>query len=169
MSKKPTLGKGANSPFLILLRDRDRVLKWAIVHRGRRWAVHAKGDNAEGALEELMEFAKEYGRLPVDWEPKVHIDRTARSIKVYFISTDDVPDFPIKIGKVLNNDVEARMAMLQCGMPYRLKVLGVEDGDWEREGNLHIAFAHVRIPGGEWFRRSPDLLKYIAKLNRGRQ
>lgn len=56
---------------------------------------------------------------------------------------------PIKIGWT-GSHPEARLAEMQTGSPYALRILATIDADVERE--LHEKFKHLRAPGGtEWF------------------
>jgi hypothetical protein len=77
--------------------------------------------------------------------------------KTYFIEGEEGK---IKIGKAKN--VQRRLCQLQTGSASPLKLLHVLYED--REANLHKRFAHLRIPGGEWFRSSPALLEFIQRL-----
>jgi hypothetical protein len=68
----------------------------------------------------------------------------------------------IKFGKA--DDVAKRMAGLQCGNPYKLKLLAQADWADEEEGNIHEFLAPHRHKG-EWFkdciasRKIVDLMK----------
>lgn len=66
-------------------------------------------------------------------------------------------DGPIKIGK--SKDPHARLAALQVGAPYPLRVLLIVE---EPEHKLHRRFKADRLQG-EWFRPSSDLLRYIQE------
>ena len=71
-------------------------------------------------------------------------------IVIYFIQCGE--NGPIKIGYT-DNGVETRMAQLQTGCPYELRLLWVYTGNDLTESQLHKEFAHERIRG-EWFRPS---------------
>lgn len=81
---------------------------------------------------------------------------------IYFISTNDVPNFPIKIG-VSDMGAERRMYVLQNACPYRLTVLASFVGDRNAERELHARFADHRLER-EWFNRSAELLALIESL-----
>lgn len=76
---------------------------------------------------------------------------------IYFIQMGE--DGPIKIGKA--DDPRQRLNSLQIGCPVALTLLGVLDGDVEREADLHAGFDDARLRG-EWFSPVPDLLALIA-------
>jgi hypothetical protein len=149
-----------HDPFLFLLREEDNA-SWVIIHHGKVAALSIPEDALEEALEELKIYA-EARRVRKDWEPTyfkppIRIDPT-----IYFISSDAVPNFPVKIGKAYG-DVPARLAILQVGCPYELTVLATMQGTSTTEKFLHIEFHSCRYRG-EWFHRSPELMDFIAKL-----
>lgn len=152
-------------PYLFLFDEPGTEPYWAIRLGAKSYFVHAKADDKDGALAELLAFASSYRRLPAGWKPKC-LTQSGKSRKpnIYFVSTEDVPDYPIKIGRT-DEAVEMRLAALQTSSPYRLRVMATQRGAWNTEQNLHIAFAHLRLPGGEWFKRGPDLLQYIGELS----
>lgn len=76
---------------------------------------------------------------------------------IYFIQAGK--NGPIKIGYT-ENDIASRMAQLQTGCPYELKLLWKIHGNQEKEVEIHNDFEHERICG-EWFRPSRMLLEYI--------
>lgn len=78
---------------------------------------------------------------------------------VYFIAADHGP---IKIGRAIRP--ESRLADLQCGYPYRLKVLATIRGGNGLERGYHERFAEHRLEG-EWFDRHPEILAEIDRLN----
>jgi len=77
---------------------------------------------------------------------------------IYFMSCDEVPQCPIKIG--WSNNPEERREHLSKGSPYPLKIIGMVHSPFEGEGLLHIHFAEERLHG-EWFRRSSRLESWI--------
>lgn len=84
--------------------------------------------------------------------------RNKPSISIYFIQS--ARGGPIKIGMTAGQPLH-RMASLQTGFPYELRLLGViSDADDSREAEIHQQFSHLRIRG-EWFRPAPDLLDFI--------
>lgn len=56
-----------------------------------------------------------------------------------------------------------RRDTLQIGNPYDIKILGGFPGTKANEAGLHVLFAHAHHRG-EWFKRSPGLLAYVAWL-----
>lgn len=82
-----------------------------------------------------------------------------RESLVYFIQSG--VNGPIKIGKAINP--ESRLAELQVGSPFALRLIGATPGDVSAEHALHVRFRedHIR---GEWFHPSATLLAYIAEV-----
>jgi len=76
---------------------------------------------------------------------------------IYFIQAGK--NGPIKIGQT-NNGIEERIAQLQTGCPYELRLLWCYNGDGYTEQVVHDLFKHERIRG-EWFRPSPSILEFI--------
>lgn len=85
--------------------------------------------------------------------------RKSRCCYVYFIGGDTGL---IKIGVAV--DPERRLASLQCGSPIPLHVLACGPGSHKDEAILHARFAAHR-QHGEWFKRSPEILAEIERLN----
>ena len=79
---------------------------------------------------------------------------------VYFVSTDAVSDFPIKIG-FSERLALVRLQSLRTGCPYPLQMIGNIPGTYQNESATHRYFAKDRLCG-EWFKRSPELLAFIA-------
>ncbi len=77
---------------------------------------------------------------------------------VYFVGGDDGP---IKIGYSTN--VKNRLAKIQNGCPFRVRVLATVRGSQSDEMVYHLRFAADRLHG-EWFARSPELLREIERL-----
>ena len=80
-----------------------------------------------------------------------------RAPSVYFIEAGPF----VKIG--FSMDAENRMAQLQCGSPYALKIVARMSGTFEDEQTLHRRFAEYRA-NGEWFRNEGALAEYIGSL-----
>ena len=76
---------------------------------------------------------------------------------VYFIQSGE--EGPIKIGTT-SEDIKKRVAGLQTGNPYKLKILKVISGGRELEQEIHERFFDIRMMG-EWFYPSQLLLDYI--------
>ena len=76
---------------------------------------------------------------------------------IYFIQCGE--NGPIKIGQ--SDDPEGRMAQLQIGCPYELKLLWAYTGNRFSECGIHLAFIHENIRG-EWFHPSRCLIDFIT-------
>lgn len=83
-------------------------------------------------------------------------DADSKRQGVYFVQQGE--DGPIKIG--FSDDVEHRLATLQTGSPYPLRLLLVIPGSQSKEASFHSKFADARL-SGEWFRPVPELLSFI--------
>lgn len=81
---------------------------------------------------------------------------------VYFIGTDDWRLNRVKIG-FTRNGPKARLADMQTGSPFKLRVLGAIGGDMVLERLLHETFAPLR-EHGEWFRLEGRLLALVSNL-----
>jgi len=86
--------------------------------------------------------------------------KTSRNIMnntiIYFIQQGN--DGAIKIG--ISNNFEKRLAQLQTGSPYRLKVLLTINGNERLEKQLHNKFAEFRL-SGEWFKPVGQITDFI--------
>lgn len=80
-----------------------------------------------------------------------------RQVYTYFIQS--ITGGPIKIGKAFNP--RDRMALFQTGSPIELKIVGVLEGDQERE--WHATYKWARLHG-EWFMNMPDLVEDINEF-----
>jgi len=76
---------------------------------------------------------------------------------VYFIQSGK--DGPIKIG-ITRFSVSDRIATMQTGNPYKLRLIGVIKGNLEKESEIQRRFRKDRIRG-EWFRPSIELMNYL--------
>lgn len=65
---------------------------------------------------------------------------------------------PIKIG--VSTDPQARLATLQSGSPFPLRILATAPGGYEYESELHARFTKDRLHG-EWFNPTSELLQLI--------
>lgn len=79
--------------------------------------------------------------------------------RVYFVQCM-AEDRPVEIGTAMRDGVGYRMADLQVGNPFELRLLGTMPGGYAKEAELHRRFAHLRIRG-EWFRSEPELLAVV--------
>ena len=99
-------------------------------------------------------------------EPKARHSKT-RSSFVYFFQREC--DALVKIGvsvrpKKRMKDVEATINLYRCldGLPKTsLKLLGVFDGGYELESELHDAFAEHCVTG-EWFTPAPVIMAFVG-------
>lgn len=78
---------------------------------------------------------------------------------IYFIFSPDDPRSLVKIGYT-GGSVEARIAQMQTGCPFRLVTIMAIDGDRRTERLLHQKFAADRFHG-EWFLPSEPLRAFI--------
>jgi hypothetical protein len=81
---------------------------------------------------------------------------------IYFVQAEIIGR--IKIGYCARGHFEKRLSHLQIGSPVELRVLATCRGDRTREAILHDRFAASRVRG-EWFEPTPDLVRFIARLN----
>jgi hypothetical protein len=72
----------------------------------------------------------------------------------YFVK--DIDNGLVKIGRCA--DVQQRMRTMERDNAHPLTLLGVHQGDHEKE--THLVFAHLRHRR-EWFRCTPELLAFI--------
>ena len=78
---------------------------------------------------------------------------------VYFIQQGDTG--PIKIGVTIN--LYSRFASLQKKYQnVTLRILGIINGEREKERALHLRFRHIRLKG-EWFNPTHELENYIKE------
>ena len=81
---------------------------------------------------------------------------------VYFIGCGDY----IKIGYAAS--IKMRLSSISTSNPYPLKVLAAVAGGIEVERGLHNRFADS-LHRGEWFRKTPELMAFIAQLSTDRE
>ncbi len=69
---------------------------------------------------------------------------------------------PIKIGHTKN--LERRMQELQSANPFELEFIGVMDGDFEKEQEVHKEFSRLRVSGRkEWYKNDGSIVEYVKK------
>jgi hypothetical protein len=158
--------KRVHDPFLLLLEESETVVNWVIVHHGRRIAISVPEERFDEALSELEDYASHLRRPQKGWKPTYFKTRSRHKLTIYFISSDDLPDYPIKIGQT-DGGIGERLATLQCGNPHRLRVLATDVGSNDTERWLHRDHHPARL-NGEWFRRTPELMAEIKRLTKGR-
>lgn len=78
---------------------------------------------------------------------------------LYFIQQDKY----IKIGYTKN--IKTRLSDLQVSSPVKLNVLGLMDGTFEDEAEMHKKFRHLSV-NGEWFRYTDELVEFIDSLDK---
>ncbi len=76
---------------------------------------------------------------------------------VYFLQAGPF----IKIGKTIGCATN-RVAQLQTGCPFPIKIISTINGDRSVESGLHRRFSKCRAHG-EWFHATPELMDYINK------
>jgi hypothetical protein len=84
---------------------------------------------------------------------------------VYAATSEDVPDYPVKIGKA--NNPTARLRELQVGNPHKLYILAAWEDDQDIERLMHVLNRDHWI-GGEWFRRNPKMMAALELLGGGK-
>lgn len=108
--------------------------------------------------QEIVEMLR---ALPFRMAKAPRLDRPEMAaLNLYFIQTD-CAEGHIKIG--IGADVISRMAQMQTGCPYKLKLLKVVKDAAHMEKVLHREFADDNLHG-EWFRMTDRLLKVIDAL-----
>lgn len=78
---------------------------------------------------------------------------------IYFIY--DSNNNAVKIGKTNKDSLYVRLSMIQVGNPNELTILGVMDGDLDKEQELHQEFKKYYIRG-EWFTYSDEIKEYVS-------
>ena len=143
----------------------DRAAVWSVVDRSRRISTgffEGERGQAEAFLRDYVERNYPRGIAPPTVSERLgHVIRGL----VYFISTDEVAKFPIKIGYSTLAGYKQRMISLQIGCPYKLQSLCTTPGARQDELDIQRDFAHLLIRG-EWFRRDPSLNEFIETLKR---
>lgn len=77
---------------------------------------------------------------------------------VYFLQEPSAGH--IKIGSTWN--INKRIAQLEVGLPYKLKLIGLLEGECQTEKDIQKKFADYCVKG-EWFRPEAQLLEFIAQ------
>lgn len=88
--------------------------------------------------------------MPADW---------FRTGEIYFLHCPETKT--LKIGTSSNTTVRVRS--IAAGMPFPLTLLGVIDGSFQMEADLHRRFADQRL-NGEWFRATDELLAAVHEI-----
>jgi len=135
----------------------DDTLKALPVRKSRRWLVQFLNEHPTDFFGEPI-----YRLAGRDW--LIYIDRLLRAMSerrsyVYFLAAGDF----IKIGT--SRAFTERMHKVRTDIPFQIEVLLLEEGSTKEEKALHKRFAAVRHRG-EWFRRTPELLRYIDARKR---
>jgi hypothetical protein len=129
-----------------------RSAVWVILDNRREVATTCRTDEEGRAQEILIEYCEQMRRE----KPK---RETYYYGFVYFITIDDVRDYPIKVG-YSEESVQGRLNGLQTGCP---RVMGEISGTVDTEKAILIRFARQRMEG-EWLRRSPALMEFIKTI-----
>ena len=74
---------------------------------------------------------------------------------VYLISFEDKY---LKIG--YTNNIHKRLSELQVSVPVKLSVIGLMDGGYDVENDLHNMFKHLS-QSGEWFKFDYSIIEYF--------
>lgn len=145
----PQRSKGVR---LWLRRERGRDSVWVIRHGDRQVRTGCLERHKAAAQTALEQY-----RIKIsEGQP------SAPEAVIYFVSSDALPDFPIKIGIALQR-LRSRLAALQSASPWPLVVLATIPGNIEDEARFHRQFKADWIRG-EWFRRTPELLGLIGRI-----
>lgn len=154
------MSRARKPPRLWLRKEPGRPALWIILDHGRQIATGAGEADEEKAREALAVYMRDVYVPPGRFD---HIGAFAKERHVgfvYFITSNDVPNFPIKIGYA-RNAADVRLKALQVGSPYLLSILATVKGSRGTESRLHREFGHLRMRG-EWFQRGPDLMEFVA-------
>lgn len=116
----------------------------------------------ESELEKAEGILRVYIKTGLRPQPRQGSRSSDRAGTIYFASTNEFPDYPIKIG-IAFTDVWSRVKDIQSTSPYRLVILHSFPGSTRGELTLHARFISSRL-NGEWFRRTPELLDLIESL-----
>jgi hypothetical protein len=139
---------------------------WMILDRGRHIATGAVEGESAAAEEAFRNYVAAHypngfgvSRDPLD----VLSPENPGDPVVYFVTSDDVQDHPIKIGFSRRDVQMRRLQQLNRGFPYELHVLAtIKVAGLSDERAWHERFAHLRLRG-EWFKRDESLLKAIRE------
>ena len=77
---------------------------------------------------------------------------------IYFVQAEI--GGPVKIGYTIAESAGKRVAELQCGCPWPLKLVFTMPGTPQTEAKLHRRFAHLRVHG-EWFEPRDDFIAWL--------
>ena len=76
------------------------------------------------------------------------------------------PLMPVKIGFTRAKRLQYRVASIQTGMPYPLKVLAKVKGLPSHEREAHALLADYRLTG-EWYEWTPRVQAFVQAMRRG--
>jgi hypothetical protein len=131
---------------------------WVINDNARETSTGYPEHDRAGAEATLRAYVERGG---IEWNGATFVDLTKRPPGfLYFITSAELADYPIKIGYTDNADVSARLRTLQNGNPHKLEILASLPGSLSDERRMFERFAALRM-AGEWFRRSPELVSFI--------
>lgn len=154
---RPALG-----PRLYLRQRKDAEPTWAIRHGQRFISTRLPKENKSEAEAILQKYRNDAGWTAPAPIHSIPLRRFSPETihTIYFISCK-MPDFPIKLGYA--NDLATRLSSIQTALPFKVIVLADMPGTKDDERDLKIYFRQSRIRG-EWFRRSPEIMEYIARI-----
>lgn len=145
-------------PLASAYRDRHGKTRW----RFRRGPLTVSLRGAPGDTE----FAAAYDAA-LRGNPIRHSVRRAKLAPiglVYVIQGD--PAGPVKIGFSLSDALPKRLAVLQTGNPFPLRLLGQIEAYPRHERIAHVALATERV-FGEWFAWSERTRRFVAAFPAG--
>lgn len=149
-------------PHLILRRRVGRTPVWCIADHNKEWSLRLGEDQKEAADAALKAHCEAHNKTEIGKWDRAQTGLVARAQSIYFVSSNEVPDFPVKIG-ISDIAVTARLQGLQCACPFELEVLASMRGTAAGEAELHRRFKPSLIRG-EWFRRTPELMATIERI-----
>lgn len=151
-------------PYLQLYRRPPRQPVWIVRDFQRQISTGCREDQVEAAETFLKKYATCYNKTltPEKWSRRPW-DKGATVGTIYFVSSEALSNFPIKIG-IAYQPLDGRIKSLQNGSPYRLVILAKMPGTATGEADLHRRFRDHRLES-EWFARTPELLNAIERIN----
>lgn len=136
----------------------DRPAMWVIKDHGREIGTGCHENDRAGAEASLRAHVERGG---IKWDGARFIDLTSRPAgTVYFVTSDCMPDYPIKVG-FTDGEMGQRLRALQNGNPHKLMVLGTMSGKIEDELAILKRFANLRMES-EWLQRTDELMDFIT-------
>lgn len=126
----------------------------------KKWGPSVWDEKAGMFIQKLIGEYTNYAPQDSSEPLRMRTGCTQRHLSIYFIQIENSDGF-IKVG--LARFPAARLAALQTGNPYKLKLLGVVSRVTEAfETRLHTHFQQFKVRG-EWFKPVPELLDFIKQ------